>query len=120
MLLVDDEPDMLALLQAVLTATSWEVIGRATSAADAMRLAAQIEPDVAVVDYRMPEENGLQLAARLKALRPHVTVVMFSAMDVEAEARASDNVDRFVRKGDLRMLRRELDDVQEARRQQGL
>ena len=119
-LLVDDEPDMLALLQAVLTATSWEVIGRATSAADAIRLAAKIEPDVAVVDYRMPEENGLELAARLKGLRPHVTVVMFSAMDVEAEARASGNVDRFVRKGDLRMLRRELDEVQEERGQHGV
>ena len=64
----------------------------------------------------MPGENGLELAARLKALRPRVAVVMFSAMDVEAEARASGNVDRFVRKGDLRLLRRELDEVQEERR----
>src|SRR4051795_9197972 len=113
-LLVDDEPDMLALLQAVVSATSWEIVGRATNGADAMRLAAQIAPDVAVVDYRMPGENGLQLAERLKALKPNVVVIMFSAMNtVQQEALASHFVDRFARKGDLRNLRRELDEVHE-------
>jgi CheY-like chemotaxis protein len=110
-LLVDDEPDMLALLQAVITANSWEVVGRATNGADAMRLAGEIAPDVAVVDYRMPVENGLELAARLRTMRPDIVVVMFSAMDMEREAMASENVDRFVRKGDLRLLQRELDEV---------
>jgi CheY-like chemotaxis protein len=103
---------MLYLLQAVVAATSWEIVGRATSGADAVRLAGQIAPDVAVVDYRMPGENGLQLAERLKGLHPDVTVVMFSAMPhVEREALASGFVDRFVRKGDLRYLRRVLDEV---------
>jgi two-component system OmpR family response regulator len=112
-LLVDDEPDMLALLQAVVTAESWEVVGRATNAADAMRVAEHIQPDAAIVDYRMPGENGLQLAARIKAMWPQTVVVMFSAMDVEAEALASGSVDRFVRKGDLRYLREALDQLNE-------
>jgi CheY-like chemotaxis protein len=81
-----------------------------------MRLAAQMAPDVAVLDYRMPGENGLELARRLKALRPHVTIVMFSAMEVEREAMASGVVDRFARKGDLRVLRRTLDEVHQERR----
>ena len=103
---------MLALLQAVVTATTWEIVGRATNAPDAMRLATQIAPDVAVVDYRMPVENGLQLAARLKALRADTCVILFSAMKgVEQEAMESGNVDRFVPKGDLRNLRRVLDEV---------
>jgi CheY-like chemotaxis protein len=111
-LLVDDEPDMIALLQAVVTATSWEIVGRATNGPDAMRLAAQIAPDVALVDYRMPGENGLQLAERLKNLKPNVVVIMFSAMNtIEREALASGFVDRFARKGDLRNLRHVLDEV---------
>lgn len=117
-LLVDDEPDMLALLQAVVTATTWEIVGRATNGPDAMRLAAQIAPDVAVVDYRMPGENGLELAQRLKALKPNVIIIMFSAMDVERDAMGSGNVDRFARKGDLRNLRRVLDDVHDELRPQ--
>jgi CheY-like chemotaxis protein len=114
-LLVDDEPDMLYLLQAVIEATSWEIVGRATNGADAARLAAQIEPDLAVVDYRMPGEKGIELAGRLKGLHPDITIVMFSAMPVEREAMASGNVDRFVRKGDLRLLRRELDEIRRER-----
>jgi DNA-binding NarL/FixJ family response regulator len=114
-LLVDDEPDMLALLQAVISATTWEIVGRATNGPDAMRLANQIVPDLAVVDYRMPGENGLELSARLRAQHPDMTIVMFSAMDIEAEAMATGNVNRFVRKGDLRILRRVLDEIHDER-----
>jgi len=110
-LLVDDEPDMLALLGAVVTAQSWEVIGRATHGSDAIRVAERIEPDVALVDYRMPGMNGVELAGRLKSLWPHIEIVMFSAMDVEDEARAGGSVDRFVRKGDVSALRAELDEI---------
>jgi len=110
-LLVDDEPDMLALLQAVVVAESWEVVGRATNGADAMRVATQIEPDVAIVDYRMPGENGLEFAARLKAVSPNVYVLIFSAMDVEAAAMASGHVERFVRKGDMKTLKAVLDEL---------
>jgi CheY-like chemotaxis protein len=102
---------MLYLLQAVVEATSWEIVGRATNGPDAMRIAEHIRPDLAVVDYRMPGENGLELAGRLKARYPATLVVMFSAMNVEAEVLASGNIDRFVRKGDLRLLRQTLDEV---------
>ncbi len=110
-LLVDDEPDMLFLLQSVVTAESWEIVGRATNAPDAMRLAQKIEPDVAIVDYRMPGESGLELASRLRAMWPEIEILMFSAMDVGAEALASGDVARFVRKGDLRNLKSVLGEI---------
>src|SRR5438477_7591995 len=88
-LLVDDEPDMLALLNAVIVAQTWEVVGRATNGPDALRVAQQIEPDVAIVDYRMPAMNGVELAGRLKSMWPQMVVVMFSAMDVQRDAMAS-------------------------------
>jgi two-component system, OmpR family, response regulator len=113
-LLVDDEPDMLYLLQSVVTAESWEIVGRATNAPDAVRLAERIEPDVAIVDYRMPGENGLELAGRLRSIWPGITNVVFSAMDVGREVLASGHVDRFVRKGDLKNLRTVLDQLNEA------
>jgi CheY-like chemotaxis protein len=59
----------------------------------------------------MPGMNGLDLAGRLKSMWPQIEIVMFSAMDVEAEARASGSVDRFVRKGDLNVLRGVLDEI---------
>jgi len=63
--------------------------------------------------------NGLEVAARLKPMWPNIVIVMFSAMDVEAEAVASGNVDRFVRKGDLRVLRTELDEIYDERLKAG-
>ncbi len=110
-LLVDDEPDMIALLQAVVLAECWEIVGRATSGSDALRVAEQIEPDVAIVDYRMPGMNGLEVAARLKSMWPEIVNVMFSAMEVGAAAQSSGSVDRFIRKGDLTVLRQVLDQV---------
>jgi len=118
-LLVDDEPDMLALLGAVVSAQSWEVIGRATNGSDAVRVAERIEPDVALVDYRMPGMNGIELAGRLRSMWPQIEIVMFSAMDVEAEARASGSVDRFVRKGDVNLLRGVLDEINGNRGERG-
>ena len=103
-LLIDDEPDILLLLQAMLTAPSWEIIGKAASGEDALRLATDMTPDVAVVDYMMPGMHGLDVAAGLKTACPTCEVVVFSAFDVEREATASPEVDRFLRKRDASKL----------------
>ena len=114
-LLVDDEPDILTLLQAMLAASSWEVIGKARSGADALRLAATLEPDVAVVDYMMPGMNGVEMAERLKALWPECEVVLFSAFDLAAEALDSPWVDRFLDKTQVAKLDDVLQEVAESR-----
>lgn len=114
-LLVDDEPDMLALLEAVLATQDWEVIGRATDGAGAVRIAGDIALDLAVVDYMMPGLNGLETAERIKAIRPDCEVLIFSAIDLEQEANRNPAVDRFLRKGDLRALKNILWDVRRAR-----
>src|SRR5437764_4095160 len=79
-LLVDDDADMLVMLQAVLTSRNIDVVGLATNGADAERVAATIAPDVAVVDYMMPNMNGFETASRLKAVRPQCVIVIFSAL----------------------------------------
>lgn len=103
-LLVDDEPDILLLLQAMLTAPTWEVVGKATGGEDALRIAAHMKPDVAVVDYMMPGMHGMDLAERLKGVDPECSVVLFSAYDVGDEAEVSPHVDHFLAKTDVRAL----------------
>jgi two-component system, response regulator PdtaR len=110
-LLVDDEPDILLLLQAMLPATTWEVVGRAPDGDTALRIAGQIEPDIAVVDYMMPGMDGFEVAAELKRLHPGTCVVLFSAYDIDAEARESPNVDRFLSKTSIGELPTVLADV---------
>jgi DNA-binding NarL/FixJ family response regulator len=100
-LLVDDDADVLVMLQAVLTSRTIDVVGLATSGEDAVRVASAIAPDVAVVDYMMPGLTGFETATRLKAVRPECVVVIFSALDLEAQAAQQPDVDRFVRKSDV-------------------
>ena len=115
-LLVDDDADVLVMLQAVLTSRTLDVVGLATSGADAERVAAAIAPDVAVVDYMMPGMTGLETATRLKAIRPQCLVVIFSAFsELAAEAEAHPDVDRFVAKTDILALDALLNEMRAAR-----
>lgn len=110
-LLVDDEPDILLLLQAMLTAPTWEIVGKAASGEDALRIAAHMKPDVAVVDYMMPGMHGLEVAERLKQVEPECEVVLFSAYDVQDKAGVSPYVDHFLAKTDVSRLETLLDRV---------
>ncbi|MDQ3757994.1 MAG: response regulator [Actinomycetota bacterium] len=103
-LLVDDEPDILFLLQAMLTAPNWEVVGKAADGESALRIATDMNPDVAVVDYMMPGMHGLDVAERLKQVRAECDIVLFSAYDVRDEADTSPFVDYFLPKTDVSRL----------------
>lgn len=74
----------------------FEVVGEAESVAAARRLAATTEPDVAVLDVRLPDGSGLDLAQALRAARPEIGLViltmyagddqLFAALDAGASA----------------------------------
>lgn len=114
-LLVDDEPDILLLLQAMLTAPTWEIVGKAASGEDALRVADHLNPDVAVVDYMMPGMHGMEVAERLKGVSPDCTVVLFSAYDVQGDAEVSASVDHFLAKTDVGGLSTLLDRIADER-----
>lgn len=57
------------------------VVGEAASGADAMRIAGETHPDVAVLDISMPGESGLSVAARLRREQPETRVLILSMHD---------------------------------------
>lgn len=118
-LLVDDEPDILLLLQAMLATPSWEVVGKAADGEAALRIATDMEPDVAVVDYMMPGMHGLDVAERLKQEHPECDVVLFSAYDVRNAADTSPYVDYFLPKTDVSRLEALLNRIAEKRHLHG-
>jgi two-component system, NarL family, nitrate/nitrite response regulator NarL len=62
-----DEADDIAVTSAV------------SSAADGLRAAAETNPDVVLMDYRLPDGNGVELARRIKATTPAARIVMLTA-----------------------------------------
>ena len=66
-LIVDDNEEFLASASRLLTSQGLEIVGRAATGGDALRLAERLEPDVALVDVQLGEEDGMAVAGRLAA-----------------------------------------------------
>jgi DNA-binding NarL/FixJ family response regulator len=58
-----------------------EVIGEAEDGAEALRLVETHQPDVAVLDIRMPEMTGVEATRRIKERFPQVRVLILTAYD---------------------------------------
>jgi CheY-like chemotaxis protein len=86
-LVVDDQPSMRRVLELSLAAHGYEVDSAATGAA-ALERAGQRPPDLIVLDLGLPDLDGLQVIAEVRAFSA-VPIVVISARDAEAaEARA--------------------------------
>lgn len=81
-LVVDDHAGMIARAAAVLTPRC-SVVGTATDGVTALAAAADLQPDVIVLDISMPGMNGFEVAERLRASGCSAAVVFLSAYDDE-------------------------------------
>lgn len=77
-LIVDDEPEVRAVLEEYVAAHGYAAIG-AENAAAARKLAADCPIDLALLDISMPGEDGLSLARHLRERYPHIAVVMLTS-----------------------------------------
>jgi DNA-binding NarL/FixJ family response regulator len=59
----------------------FDVVGEASSGPEAFALAAELKPDVVVLDISMPAESGLQVAARLSTVTSPPRVLILSMHD---------------------------------------
>ncbi|HUG87468.1 MAG TPA: EAL domain-containing protein, partial [Actinomycetota bacterium] len=81
-LLVDDEPRTLAMLAVSLKGEhDIEVIGLASDVSEAIGIARTSQPDVAVVDVRMPRGGGPRAARGILALSSSTRILAYSALD---------------------------------------
>jgi sigma-B regulation protein RsbU (phosphoserine phosphatase) len=75
-LIVDDEPGMLRAVERVLS-PDYDVVATPSSRA-ALLLAAEFLPDLAIMDIRMPDLDGFELMAQLKARLPDLDVILMT------------------------------------------
>ena len=81
LLIAEDQSELREALAAMLSGQGYRILGPAADGAEAVRLAEDSPPDVALLDYRMPEIDGLTAATQIRALSPNVQIVMFTAYD---------------------------------------
>ncbi len=83
-LIADDHEVFRRGLIAVLAdVPGWEVIAQAANGRQAVELAAQLAPDVVIIDLSMPELNGLDAVRQIRAARPDTRVLMVTAHESE-------------------------------------
>lgn len=84
-LLVDDESLMRAGLKLLLDgAENLQVVGEAADGAEAAELAAELVPDVVLMDIRMPRVDGIEGCRLVRALPQPPEVLMLTAFDTDS------------------------------------
>jgi CheY-like chemotaxis protein len=90
-MVVDDTPHVLRMLSAMLTVDGFEVVGESPSGLAAIEEVEAADPDVVVMDYRMPMMDGLTAARHIRKRRPSQIIVLYTAfIDEELERRADE------------------------------
>jgi two-component system nitrate/nitrite response regulator NarL len=77
-LIVDDNEEFLDSASRLLSAQGLEVVGGATSGAEAVRLVQTLGPDVALVDVQLGDEDGLEVTRRLAADAHATRIILIS------------------------------------------
>lgn len=89
-LLVDDQALFREALAALLEVQpEIEVVGEAGNGEEAVRLAADLRPDVVLMDLRMPVLDGIAATARLRLEQPDVRVLALTTFDDDADVFAA-------------------------------
>src|SRR5262245_52346250 len=79
-LIADDDPGVLDALPSLIEADDGlELAAVAADAAEAVELATREQPDIALIDVRMPAGGGLEAARGIATNSPRTTIIAFSA-----------------------------------------
>ena len=104
----DNDAAALDLVLTDLRLEGHEVVGSCFDGATAIRLCLDLQPDIAVIDHRMPPgPHGVEVAERLAVDAPDVRVIVFTNyQDADLIDRVRASGATYLPKGNLRALRR--------------
>ncbi len=107
-MVADNDPSALDLALTDLRLEGHDIVGSCLDGATAIELCERLQPDVAVIDHRMPPgPHGLEVAEVLARRAPNIRVIVYTNYQDRAlidAVRASGAT--YLPKGSLRMLRR--------------
>jgi len=78
-LIADDSPELLQCIRKVIEERAdWEVCGVASDGLEAVSRAAELTPDLVVLDLTMPNLNGFQAARAIRTAAPNVPLLLYT------------------------------------------
>jgi signal transduction histidine kinase len=86
-MVVDDNAGFRESLLTLLDTEEMIVVGEATTGEEALDLVGRLDPDVVLMDVRMPTMDGIEATRRLKELRPGIGVVALTGHEDQAIVR---------------------------------
>jgi DNA-binding NarL/FixJ family response regulator len=78
-LLADDHPALTAAVSAYLSENGFTIVGPAPDGRRAVQLATETQPELALIDYRMPRLAGTDLIEALREVAPETKIVVYTA-----------------------------------------
>jgi len=83
-LIADDHPVVRDGLVAILnTQTDFTIVGEAGDGLKAVQMAAQLAPNIILLDLEMPELDGVEALKQIRAHNPEARVIVFTAFDTD-------------------------------------
>jgi len=90
-LLVDDEVDFLKITASRIESWGYEVIS-VTNGSLALSAIKDKNPDIVVLDYMMPEMDGIETLKKIRKVNKELPVIMFTAYPNEKTIKGAENL----------------------------
>jgi len=98
-LIADDESIRLLSLRAQLTALGHQVIAEASTGEEAVALAESRQPDLAILDIKMPRMDGIEAAERITHMQPIPIILLTAYSEAQLVERAAQaNISAYLMK----------------------
>ena len=86
---VDDTAHVRKMLVQMLELSGFDIVGQAASGTEAVEKIGDADPQVVVVDYKMPGLDGIETAREIRAHRPDQAIILYTAyLDADLEQKA--------------------------------
>jgi CheY-like chemotaxis protein len=96
-LVADDDRDVLEIISRALRDNGFDVLP-ATTGNDAVARFIESRPEVIILDYRMPQGNGLEAAGQILAMKPSAKIIMLTADGTVLEEAERIGIELFLEK----------------------
>jgi DNA-binding NarL/FixJ family response regulator len=102
-LVVDDHPGFRRCVRALLMSEGFDIVGEAEDGESALSLAAELSPDLVLLDIQLPDISGFEVVSRLHEQNPELEIVLVSSRDQSAygSSVAESGARGFITKSDL-------------------